>query len=166
MEKIVLLAAIALLLVFVLKSVVVVKAYEKRVLTVFGSQKKILDGGFTIIPPFVSRTHSFDMRPQSIDIPSQDSITLDNEAVRMYDFSADIKIKDVEKCFKNTEDFKYEVSNRIQESLRRVAGDMKSENIDSEVIAEQVERDISYDIEKEIGVTVSNISPGSANVVK
>ncbi|TKX83311.1 SPFH/Band 7/PHB domain protein, partial [Halorubrum sp. SS5] len=76
-------AALAVLLaaVTVVSAVEIVDAYDKEALTVFGEYRKLLEPGVHVIPPFVSRTYAFDMRTQTIDVPSQSAITRDNSPV-------------------------------------------------------------------------------------
>jgi len=54
-----------------------VDAYDRQALTVFGEYRTFLEPG-DIIPRFVSRTYTFDMRIQTMDVLRQESITRDN----------------------------------------------------------------------------------------
>ncbi|MEF8781419.1 MAG: SPFH domain-containing protein, partial [Haloferacaceae archaeon] len=56
-----------LVVIVIYQSVAIVDAYEKEALTVFGEYRKLLEPGFNVIPPFVSRTYPFDMRTQTLD---------------------------------------------------------------------------------------------------
>ncbi|MFC6754151.1 SPFH domain-containing protein, partial [Halorubrum tibetense] len=67
------------------QSFVIVDAYEKKTLTVFGEYRKLLEPGINLIPPFVSRTYAFDMRTQTLDVPRQEAITRDNSPVMELD---------------------------------------------------------------------------------
>ncbi|MFW5917319.1 MAG: SPFH domain-containing protein [Halorubrum sp.] len=119
-------AALALLLavVTVVSAVEIVDAYEKEALTVFGEYRKLLEPGVHIIPPFVSRTYAFDMRTQTIDVPSQSAITRDNSPVTA-DAVVYIKVMDAKKAFLEVDDYKNAVSNLAQTTLRAVLGDME-----------------------------------------
>lgn len=150
------------ILLFMSESVTVVKSHEKKVLTVRGNYKKVLNSGFSIIPPFVSDTTSFKIR-QTIDIASQDSITSDNTTVRMYNYEGEIKITNPEKCFKETEDVNYEVSNVIQESLRRAVGNMESKDVDSEIIAREALSDAQRSL-KGTGIRLESVHSQDARV--
>src|SRR6056297_1874477 len=59
-------------------AVEIVDATEKRALTVFGEYRGLLEPGLNVVPPLVSRTHSFDVRTQTLDVPPQEAITEDN----------------------------------------------------------------------------------------
>jgi regulator of protease activity HflC (stomatin/prohibitin superfamily) len=105
-------------------SIEIVDATEKRALTVFGEYRKLLEPGINFIPPFVSRTHTFDMRTQTLDVPRQEAITRDNSPVTA-DAVVYIKVMDARKAFLEVEDYKKAVSNLAQTTLRAVLGDME-----------------------------------------
>jgi regulator of protease activity HflC (stomatin/prohibitin superfamily) len=105
-------------------SIEIVDATEKRALTVFGEYRKLLEPGINFIPPFVSRTHTFDMRTQTLDVPRQEAITRDNSPVTA-DAVVYIKVMDARKAFLEVEDYKRAVSNLAQTTLRAVLGDME-----------------------------------------
>ena len=68
-----------LLLVFAVvtayKSVIIVNAYEKKALTVFGKYRRLLDPGINLVVPYISATYTFDMRTETMDVPQQEAIT-------------------------------------------------------------------------------------------
>ncbi|MGQ3329874.1 MULTISPECIES: SPFH domain-containing protein [Halorubrum] len=119
-------AALAVLVaaVTVVSAVEIVDAYDKEALTVFGEFRKLLEPGVHLIPPFVSRTYAFDMRTQTIDVPSQSAITRDNSPVTA-DAVVYIKVMDAKKAFLEVDDYKNAVSNLAQTTLRAVLGDME-----------------------------------------
>jgi regulator of protease activity HflC (stomatin/prohibitin superfamily) len=108
----------------VYQSVEIVNAYEKRALTVFGEYRKLLEPGINFIPPFVSRTYTFDMRTQTLDVPRQEAITRDNSPVTA-DAVVYIKVMDARKAFLEVDNYKKAVSNLAQTTLRAVLGDME-----------------------------------------
>ncbi|WP_348612101.1 SPFH domain-containing protein [Halobaculum rarum] len=111
-------------IVAVYQAIVIVDAYEKKALTVFGEYRKLLEPGINIVPPFVSRTYTFDMRTQTLDVPRQEAITRDNSPVTA-DAVVYIKVMDAKKAFLEVEDYKVAVSNLAQTTLRAVLGDME-----------------------------------------
>ncbi|MFC6724928.1 SPFH domain-containing protein, partial [Halobium palmae] len=113
-----------LAVVVVFSMVEIVNAYEKRALTVFGEYRKLLEPGINFVPPFVSRTYSFDMRTQTLDVPRQEAITRDNSPVTA-DAVVYIKVMDAKKAFLEVEEYKVAVSNLAQTTLRAVLGDME-----------------------------------------
>jgi regulator of protease activity HflC (stomatin/prohibitin superfamily) len=105
-------------------AVVIVQAYEKRALTVFGSYRKLLEPGINFVPPFVSRTYQYDMRTETMDVPSQEAITRDNSPV-VADAVVYIRVMDAKRAFLEVEDYRNAVSNLAQTTLRAVLGDME-----------------------------------------
>jgi regulator of protease activity HflC (stomatin/prohibitin superfamily) len=118
------LLVLTLAIVTVYQMVEIVDAYEKKALTVFGEYRRLLEPGITFIPPFVSRTYSFDMRTQTLDVPRQEAITRDNSPVTA-DAVVYIKVMDAKKAFLEVDDYKMAVSNLAQTTLRAVLGDME-----------------------------------------
>src|SRR6056297_1109492 len=115
---------LALAVITIWQSVEIVDATEKRALTVFGEYRKLLQPGINFVPPFVSATHRFDMRTQTLDVPRQEAITRDNSPVTA-DAVVYIKVMDAKKAFLEVEDYKRAVSNLAQTTLRAVLGDME-----------------------------------------
>ncbi|MFB6146252.1 MAG: SPFH domain-containing protein [Halobacteriaceae archaeon] len=115
---------LALVVVAVWQAVVIVDAYEKQALTVFGEFRRLLEPGISFVPPFVSRTYRFDMRTQTLDVPRQEAITRDNSPVTA-DAVVYIKVMDAKKAFLEVDDYKRAVSNLAQTTLRAVLGDME-----------------------------------------
>ena len=122
-------AAIALILfaivvIAVWQAVEIVNAYEKRALTVFGDYRGLLEPGISFVPPFVSKTYTFDMRTETMDVPQQEAITRDNSPVSA-DAVVYIRVMDAQKAFLEVEDYRLAVSNLAQTTLRAVLGDME-----------------------------------------
>jgi len=108
----------------VVDAVEIVEAYERRALTVFGAQQGLLDPGLHLVPPFVSRTYQFDMRTETLDVPSQEAITRDNSPVTA-DAVVYIRVKDAMAAFLGVDDYRRATSLLAQTSLRAVIGDME-----------------------------------------
>ncbi|GGL32317.1 phosphoesterase [Halarchaeum grantii] len=115
---------VALAAVTVYQMVEIVDAYEKKALTVFGEYRGLLEPGINFVPPFVSRTYTFDMRTQTIDVPRQEAITRDNSPVTA-DAVVYIRVMDAKRAFLEVDDYKRAVSNLAQTTLRAVIGDME-----------------------------------------
>ncbi|AGN01737.1 hypothetical protein L593_08960 [Salinarchaeum sp. Harcht-Bsk1] len=113
-----------LAVVTVASAIEIVNAYEKRALTVFGEYRKLLEPGINFVPPFVSKTYTFDMRTQTLDVPRQEAITRDNSPVTA-DAVVYIKVMNAKKAFLEVDDYKRAVSNLAQTTLRAVLGDME-----------------------------------------
>ncbi|MFD1599645.1 SPFH domain-containing protein [Halobellus rarus] len=117
------LLALVLAAVTVWQMVRFVDAYDRQVLTVFGEYRTLLEPGINFIPPFVSRTYTFDMRTQTMDVPRQEAITRDNSPVTA-DAVVYLRVMDAKRAFLEVEDYKTAVSNLAQTTLRAVLGDM------------------------------------------
>jgi regulator of protease activity HflC (stomatin/prohibitin superfamily) len=105
-------------------AVVIVDAYEKKALTVFGDYRGLLEPGINFVPPFVSRQYTFDMRTQTLDVPRQEAITRDNSPVTA-DAVVYIKVMNAKNAFLEVDDYKKATSNLAQTTLRAVLGDME-----------------------------------------
>jgi regulator of protease activity HflC (stomatin/prohibitin superfamily) len=106
------------------QSIVIVRAYEKRAYTRFGKFQGLLEPGPNFVLPFVTKTYTFDMRTQTLDVPRQEAITRDNSPVTA-DAVVYIKVMDAKKAFLEVDDYKRAVSNLAQTTLRAVLGDME-----------------------------------------
>jgi regulator of protease activity HflC (stomatin/prohibitin superfamily) len=115
---------LVLAVVTVSQMVRIVDAYDKQALTVFGEYRGLLEPGINFVPPFVSRTYTFDMRTQTMDVPRQEAITRDNSPVTA-DAVVYLRVMDAKKAFLEVEDYKTAVSNLAQTTLRAVIGDME-----------------------------------------
>jgi regulator of protease activity HflC (stomatin/prohibitin superfamily) len=113
-----------IVVVAVWQSVEIVNAYERRALTIFGRYSRLLEPGVSLVPPFVSRTYTFDMRTQTMDVPQQEAITRDNSPVSA-DAVVYLRVMDAKKAFLEVDDYKLAVSNLAQTTLRAVLGDME-----------------------------------------
>ncbi|WP_246989201.1 SPFH domain-containing protein [Halorientalis marina] len=118
------LLVLVLAVVTVWQMVRIVDAYDKQALTVFGEYRGLLEPGISFVPPFVSRTYTFDMRTQTMDVPRQEAITRDNSPVTA-DAVVYLRVMDAKKAFLEVEDYKTAVSNLAQTTLRAVIGDME-----------------------------------------
>jgi len=106
------------------QSIVIVRAYEKRAYTRFGKYQGLLEPGPNLVLPFVTKTYTFDMRTQTLDVPRQEAITRDNSPVTA-DAVVYIKVMDAQKAFLEVDNYKKAVSNLAQTTLRAVLGDME-----------------------------------------
>lgn len=107
----------------VASAVEIVQAYEKRVLTVFGEYRRLLDPGIHFIPPFISRTYRFDLRTQTLDVPRQEAITRDNSPVTA-DAVVYIRVMDAKRAFLGVDHYRRATSLLAQTTLRAVLGNM------------------------------------------
>jgi regulator of protease activity HflC (stomatin/prohibitin superfamily) len=118
------LLVLGLVVATIASAIEIVDATEKKALTVFGEYRGLLEPGIRFIPPFVSETHHFDMRTQTIDVPRQEAITRDNSPVTA-DAVVYIRVMNAKKAYLEVENYKRAVSNLAQTTLRAVLGDME-----------------------------------------
>ncbi|APW98641.1 phosphoesterase [Halobiforma lacisalsi AJ5] len=151
----------ALVLVVVLATVwsmvEIVDAYNRGALTVFGEYRKLLEPGLNIVPPFVSRVYTFDMRTQTIDVPSQEAITRDNSPVTA-DAVVYIRVMNAKRAFLEVDDYERAVSNLAQTTLRAVIGDMELDDTLSrrEMINERIRTELDEPTD-EWGIRVESV---------
>ncbi|MEY7851472.1 SPFH domain-containing protein [Natrarchaeobius sp. A-rgal3] len=155
---------VLLVVVAVLRSsVVIVYAYEKKALTVLGEYRKLLEPGFNVVPPFVSRTYSYDMRTQTLDVPRQEAITRDNSPVTA-DAVIYIRVMDAKRAFLEVDNYKKAVVNLSQTTLRAVIGDMELDETLNK--REQINRRIRRELEgptDEWGIRVESVEVREVN---
>ncbi|SDQ61959.1 SPFH domain-containing protein [Natronobacterium texcoconense] len=135
----------------------IVDAYDRGALTVFGEYRKLLEPGLNIIPPFVSRVYTFDMRTQTIDVPSQEAITRDNSPVTA-DAVVYIRVMNAKRAFLEVDDYERAVSNLAQTTLRAVIGDMELDDTLSrrEMINERIRQELDEPTD-EWGIRVESV---------
>jgi regulator of protease activity HflC (stomatin/prohibitin superfamily) len=151
------LVVLALAIVTVYSAVEVVNAYEKRALTVFGEYRRLLEPGISFVPPFVSKTYTFDMRTQTLDVPKQEAITRDNSPVTA-DAVVYIRVMDAKRAFLEVDDYEGAVSDLAQTTLRAVLGDMDLDDTLSE--REVINRRINEELDEptdEWGIRVESV---------
>lgn len=107
----------------VASAVEIVRAYEKRALSVVGEYRGLLDPGLHFVMPFVSRTYRYDLRTQTLDVPPQEAITRDNSPVTA-DAVVYIRVMDPKRAFLEVDDYRRATSLLAQTTLRAVLGDM------------------------------------------
>ncbi|SEH17895.1 Regulator of protease activity HflC, stomatin/prohibitin superfamily [Natronorubrum sediminis] len=148
---------LALVVITIWQMVEIVDAYNRGALTVFGEYRKLLEPGLNIVPPFVSRVHTFDMRTQTIDVPSQEAITRDNSPVTA-DAVVYIRVMDAKRAFLEVDDYKRAVSNLSQTTLRAVIGDMELDDTLSrrERINERIRQELDEPTD-EWGIRVESV---------
>ncbi|MFP8952613.1 SPFH domain-containing protein [Natrialbaceae archaeon A-arb3/5] len=135
----------------------IVDAYNRGALTVFGEYRKLLEPGLNIVPPFVSRVYTFDMRTQTIDVPSQEAITRDNSPVTA-DAVVYIRVMNAKRAFLEVDDYQRAVSNLAQTTLRAVLGDMELDDTLSrrEMINERIRQELDEPTD-EWGIRVESV---------
>jgi len=109
--------------VFAIKSVVIVRPYERGIVERLGRYNRTLGSGLTIIIPFIEIVYRVDMREAVIEVPPQEVITKDNVALTV-DAIIYFKVMDPFRVMYNVAMFEEAVSKLAQTNLRNIIGDM------------------------------------------
>jgi regulator of protease activity HflC (stomatin/prohibitin superfamily) len=123
-EVVIGLVALVVVIAAVADAVVIVQAYEKQALTVFGNMEGLLEPGLHFVYPFVSKTYQYDMRTEAMDVPRQRAITRDNSPVTA-DAVVYIRVRDARRAFLEVDDYRKATLDLAQTTLRAVIGDLE-----------------------------------------
>jgi regulator of protease activity HflC (stomatin/prohibitin superfamily) len=118
------LVAFAVVVAAVSSAIVIVQAYEKQALTLFGNMEGLLEPGLHFVWPFVSKTYQYDMRTEALDVPRQEAITRDNSPVTA-DAVVYIRVRNARRAFLEVDDYRKATLDLAQTTLRAVLGDME-----------------------------------------
>jgi len=113
--------------VLTLKSVIIVRPFERGVVERFGRYNRTVGAGLNIILPFIENVFRVDMREALIDVPAQDVITKDNVNIAV-DAVIYFKVTDPFRVMYNVAMFEDAISKLAQTNLRNIIGDL---NLDS-----------------------------------
>jgi len=109
--------------VLAIKSIVIVRPFERGIVERFGRYNRALGAGLNIILPFAENVYRVDMREALIDIPSQEVITKDNVHLGV-DAVIYFKVMDPFRVMYNVAMFEDAISKLAQTNLRNIIGDM------------------------------------------
>jgi len=152
------LVAVALAVVF--ETLEIVQPNEKRVLTVSGEFRRVLDPGIHFVLPLVSTTHAFDVRPQQFDVTIE-AATADDETVTV-DATFEVTVSDPEATYRAVDDYRRAVKNLARTALRSVLETTDSE--DALDAADELERRVHErlaDDAADAGITVERVELNS-----
>ena len=125
MVGIIVLAVVAFLLFLIaLRSVRIVRPYQRGVVERLGRFRHTVDPGLRIIVPFIDRMILVDMREHVTDVPPQEVITSDNVVVSV-DAVVYYEATDPQRLVYNVANFQLAVTKLAQTNLRNVIGDME-----------------------------------------
>lgn len=111
-----------------IKSVVIVRPFERGIVERFGKYSRTLGSGLSTIIPFVENVYRVDMREALIDVPAQEVITKDNVHLTV-DAIIYFKVIDPFRVMYNVAMFEEAISKLAQTNLRNIIGDMMLDNI-------------------------------------
>lgn len=110
------------------KSVVIVRPFERGIVERFGKYNRTVGAGLNIIIPFMEVVYRVDMREAIIDVPSQEVITKDNVHLAV-DAVIYFKVMDPFRVMYNVAMFEDAISKLAQTNLRNIIGDMILDSI-------------------------------------
>lgn len=145
-------------------SIEIVPAGEKRVLTVFGSYRRLLEPGVSLVAPFVSETYPIDMRSQTVAVPPQPVITKDDLQITANIF-VDISKHDAEAMFSEVADHEQAVINTSISMLRAVVGEYEASVVanNRSTIGYRIRRELNP-ITEEWGMRVEQVDLRSVDL--
>jgi regulator of protease activity HflC (stomatin/prohibitin superfamily) len=120
---IVVVAVIAIVVVYAALGLKIVKQFEQGLVERFGKYRETLDPGLHLIVPFIDRIRRVDMREIVVDVPPQEVITKDNVVVTV-DAVVYYQATDPVKLVYNVQNFVLAATKLAQTNLRNVVGDL------------------------------------------
>ncbi|KPJ64569.1 membrane protease subunit, stomatin/prohibitin [candidate division WOR-1 bacterium DG_54_3] len=106
----------------------IVRPYQKGLVEVLGSFKGLLDPGFHLVIPMITRVTFMDLRLQTLDVARQEVITKDNSPTNV-DAVIYIKVVDPYKAYYEVQNYRQATVFLAQTTLRSVIGEMELDEI-------------------------------------
>jgi regulator of protease activity HflC (stomatin/prohibitin superfamily) len=117
----IIMAPIAVVIIFILAGIRVIKQYERAVKFRLGVFVGILGPGLKWIIPVVDKIQKVDLRVVTVDIPAQEVISKDNVPMKVNGVLF-FKVTDADKAILEVEQYKFAISQLSQSALRDMAG--------------------------------------------
>jgi regulator of protease activity HflC (stomatin/prohibitin superfamily) len=145
------------ILLFLLAGIRIVFEYKRAVKFRFGKFVKVLEPGFRWIIPLVETVQFVDIRVITVNILSQEVMTLDNVPSRI-DGVLFFKIENPEKAVLEVEDYNYAITLLSQAALRDVCGRVELDTILSkrEEMGEEIRKIVTKETE-EWGISIQDV---------
>lgn len=115
---------IIILIIIGLKSVKILRPYEKGVVERLGKYSRTVESGVAILIPFIERIVKVDLREQVVDVPPQEVITKDNTVV-VVDCVIFYEVVDAFNATYNVVNFYQAITKLAQTNLRNIVGDLE-----------------------------------------
>lgn len=116
------------------KSIVIVRQFERGIVMRFGKYHRLLQPGINFIFPFLDSVINVDVREKVINVEPQKVITQDNVTVEV-DAVIYYKVVDPVKAEFEVEDFDYAATTLAQTNLRNIIGD---KTLDETLVARDI----------------------------
>jgi regulator of protease activity HflC (stomatin/prohibitin superfamily) len=135
----------------------IVRPHQKGVVERVGSFIGIMDPGFHMVFPVITRITLMDMRLQSLDIPKQKVISSDR-SIMYIDATVYIKVVDPYKAYYEVQNYRQATSFLAQQVLKSYASELKMDELlyDQQVISIKI-RDILDRATLTWGLNVDNV---------
>jgi regulator of protease activity HflC (stomatin/prohibitin superfamily) len=148
---------LAMVVLFLVSAIRILREYERGVVFLLGRFWKVKGPGFIIIIPFIQQMVKVDLRIVVMDVPSQDVISQDNVSVKV-NAVVYFRVVDPEKAIIQVENFYMATSQLAQTTLRSVLGQHELDEMLSE--RERLNTDVQDILDKQTdawGIKVSNV---------
>lgn len=148
---------LALVVMFLVSAIRILREYERGVVFMLGRFWKVKGPGFIIIIPFIQQMVRVDLRTIVMDVPTQDVISRDNVSVHV-NAVVYFRVIDPERAIIQVEDFYSATSQLAQTTLRSVLGKHELDEMLAE--RERLNVDIQNSLDQQTdawGIKVSNV---------
>jgi len=110
------------------RSLRIVREWERLIVLRLGKFVGIRGPGLVFLVPFVDRGLVVDMRINTIDVPKQEVITMDNVTIRI-DAAVYYRVIDPEKAVLRVRDYNYAIAMLAQTTMRDVIGQLELDDV-------------------------------------
>ncbi|TNF35462.1 MAG: slipin family protein [Gammaproteobacteria bacterium] len=148
---------VALILLFFISAVRILREYERGVIFLLGRFWKVKGPGFIIVIPLIQQMVRVDLRTIVMDVPSQDVISRDNVSVHV-NAVVYFRVIEPDKAIIQVENFYEATSQLAQTTLRSVLGQHELDEMLAE--RERLNADIQNVLDQQTdawGIKVSNV---------
>lgn len=111
-----------LVIVVLMKSIYILKEYERGVIFFLGKLGGIRGPGLVFVIPFIEQLVRLDQRTITMDVPTQDIITRDNISIKV-NAVVYLRVMDPSRAIVQVEDYLFATSQLAQTTLRSVCGE-------------------------------------------
>lgn len=148
---------LAVVLVFFVSAIRILREYERGVIFMLGRFWKVKGPGFILVIPIIQQMEKVDLRTVVMDVPSQDVISRDNVSVHV-NAVVYFRVIEPDKAIIQVEHFNDAISQLAQTTLRSVLGQHELDEMLSE--RDRLNVDIQTVLDQQTdawGVKVSNV---------
>uniref|UniRef100_Q31H31 SPFH domain, Band 7 family protein n=1 Tax=Hydrogenovibrio crunogenus (strain DSM 25203 / XCL-2) TaxID=317025 RepID=Q31H31_HYDCU len=148
---------LAVVLLFFISAIRILREYERGVIFMLGRFWKVKGPGFILVIPIIQQMEKVDLRTVVMDVPSQDVISRDNVSVHV-NAVVYFRVIEPDKAIIQVEHFNEAISQLAQTTLRSVLGQHELDEMLSE--RDRLNADIQTVLDQQTdawGVKVSNV---------